>query len=166
MPSRKDFLSNPYLESRIRSLDKAIKTYGQRISEHQEKLKAYKNNPEATDNKGFLKTAASEDARRKIIQGRIKHINQEIRTFKENIKKAQLEKRNLEKKMRELGKNPFQNETNSPSKKLIGSRRTVTSTIHHLQVIGYADVGDWSDPIPTGNPGEVMSILSRQILIK
>lgn len=105
-----------YLESRIRSLDKAIKTYGQRISEHQEKLKAYKNNPEATDNKGFLKTAASEDARRKIIQGRIKHINQEIRTFKENIKKAQLEKRNLEKKMRELGKNQFQNETNSPSK--------------------------------------------------
>jgi hypothetical protein len=49
---------------------------------------------------------------------------------------------------------------------LIGSRRTVTSTIHHLQVIGYADVGDWSDPIPTGNAGEVMSILSRQILIK
>ena len=41
-----------YLESRIRSLDKAIKTYGQRISEHQEKLKAYKNNPEATDLKG------------------------------------------------------------------------------------------------------------------
>ncbi|MFM5979337.1 MAG: hypothetical protein ACKO9I_02090 [Sphaerospermopsis kisseleviana] len=68
--------------------------------------------------------------------------------------------------MRELGKNPFQNETNSPSKKLIGSRRTVTSTIHHLQVIGYADVGDWSDPIPIGNPGEVMSILSRQTLIK
>jgi hypothetical protein len=49
---------------------------------------------------------------------------------------------------------------------LIGSRRTVTSTIHHLQVIGYADVGDWSEPIPTGNAGEVMSILSRQILIK
>ncbi|MEA5551854.1 hypothetical protein VB713_12955 [Anabaena cylindrica UHCC 0172] len=49
---------------------------------------------------------------------------------------------------------------------LIGSRRTVTSTIHHLQVIGYADVGDWSEPIPTGNVGEFMSILIRQILIK
>jgi hypothetical protein len=49
---------------------------------------------------------------------------------------------------------------------LIGSRKTVTSTIHHLQVIGYADVGDWSELLPTGNSGEVMSILSRQILVK
>ncbi|MBD2629657.1 hypothetical protein [Trichormus variabilis] len=49
---------------------------------------------------------------------------------------------------------------------LIGSRRTVTRTIHHLQVLGYADVGDWSEPIPTGNAGEFMSILKRQILIK
>ncbi|AFZ61278.1 hypothetical protein H6G54_02600 [Anabaena cylindrica FACHB-243] len=49
---------------------------------------------------------------------------------------------------------------------LIGTRTAVISTIHNLQVLGYADVGDWSQPMPTGNTGEVMSILSRQILIK
>lgn len=47
---------------------------------------------------------------------------------------------------------------------LIGSPKAVSSTIHYLQVIGYASVGDWSPLLPTANPGEVMSILSRQIL--
>ncbi|AFY36041.1 hypothetical protein [Calothrix sp. PCC 7507] len=46
---------------------------------------------------------------------------------------------------------------------LIGSPKAVTSTIHYLQVIGYASVGDWSPLLPTTNSGEVMSILSRQI---
>jgi len=49
---------------------------------------------------------------------------------------------------------------------LIGSPKAVTSTIHFLQVIGYASVGDWSPLLPTANPGEVMSILSRQILMQ
>ncbi|MCC5646437.1 hypothetical protein LC607_26680 [Nostoc sp. CHAB 5824] len=48
---------------------------------------------------------------------------------------------------------------------LIGSPKAVTTTIHYLQVIGYASVGDWSQLLPTANPGEVMSILSRQILV-
>ncbi|MGH1395622.1 MAG: hypothetical protein ACRAVC_16580 [Trichormus sp.] len=48
---------------------------------------------------------------------------------------------------------------------LIGSPKTVTSTIHYLQVIGYASVGEWSPLLPTANPGEVMSILIGQILI-
>lgn len=49
---------------------------------------------------------------------------------------------------------------------LIGSPKAVTSTIHYLQVIGYAQVGDWSPLLPSPNPGEVMSILSRQILVQ
>jgi hypothetical protein len=49
---------------------------------------------------------------------------------------------------------------------LIGTPRTVTSTIHYLQVIGYADVGDWSPLLPSPNPGEVISILSRSILVQ
>ncbi|YAF93826.1 MAG: hypothetical protein AB3A66_14425 [Nodularia sp. CChRGM 3473] len=49
---------------------------------------------------------------------------------------------------------------------LIGSPKAVTSTIHYLQVIGYASVGDWSQLLPTTNPGEVMSILIRQILMQ
>ncbi|MBE9054310.1 hypothetical protein IQ243_28750 [Nostocales cyanobacterium LEGE 11386] len=48
---------------------------------------------------------------------------------------------------------------------LIGSPKAVTGTIHFLQAIGYASVGDWSQLLPTTNPGEVMSILIRQISV-
>jgi len=46
---------------------------------------------------------------------------------------------------------------------LIGSPRGVTSTIHNLYRLGYAEVGIWSPLLPTPNPGEVMSILTRYI---
>ncbi|MBH8576864.1 hypothetical protein I8752_28535 [Nostocaceae cyanobacterium CENA369] len=49
---------------------------------------------------------------------------------------------------------------------LIGCPKAVTSTIHRLQIVGYASVGDWSPLLPTGNPDEVMSILIRQILMQ
>ncbi|KYC34697.1 hypothetical protein WA1_49085 [Scytonema hofmannii PCC 7110] len=49
---------------------------------------------------------------------------------------------------------------------LIGSPKAVTSTIHYLQILGYANVGDWSPLLPSPNPGEVMSILSRNILVQ
>ena len=48
---------------------------------------------------------------------------------------------------------------------LIGSKKTVISTIHYLHVLGYANATDWSDLTPTGNSGEVMSILVRHIVI-
>ncbi|MGD1911248.1 MAG: hypothetical protein ACFB2X_10430 [Rivularia sp. (in: cyanobacteria)] len=49
---------------------------------------------------------------------------------------------------------------------LIGSPKAVTRTIQHLHQLGYAQVGDWSPLLPTLNPGEVMSILSKQILVQ
>ncbi|PHJ63069.1 hypothetical protein VF14_06450 [Nostoc linckia z18] len=49
---------------------------------------------------------------------------------------------------------------------LMGSSKAVIGTIHHLQIIGYASVGDWSPLVPTGNADEVMSILIRQILMQ
>ncbi|MBD2616357.1 MAG: hypothetical protein RMY62_005090 [Nostoc sp. ZfuVER08] len=49
---------------------------------------------------------------------------------------------------------------------LTGSSKAVNSTIHHLQVIGYASVGDWNPLIPTGKPNEVISILIRYILMQ
>ncbi|MBH8562749.1 hypothetical protein I8748_11250 [Nostoc sp. CENA67] len=48
---------------------------------------------------------------------------------------------------------------------LIGSPKAVTSTIHFLQMIGYANVGDWSPLQPIGDSDEVMSILIRQISV-
>ncbi|RCJ20280.1 hypothetical protein A6S26_05680 [Nostoc sp. ATCC 43529] len=49
---------------------------------------------------------------------------------------------------------------------LIGSVKGVTSTIHRLQLVGYADVADWSQLLPTANPDEVMSILNRPVVVK
>ncbi len=49
---------------------------------------------------------------------------------------------------------------------LMGSSKAVIGTIHHLQIIGYAGVGDWSPLVRTGNADEVMSILIRQILMQ
>lgn len=46
---------------------------------------------------------------------------------------------------------------------LYGSHKAVTSTIHVLQVLGYAEVGAWSPPQHTQNPGEVVSIMTRNL---
>ncbi|MCF4968034.1 hypothetical protein [Nostoc sp. CMAA1605] len=48
---------------------------------------------------------------------------------------------------------------------LIGSPHAVTTTMQRLHAIGYASIGDWSPLLPTANPGEVMTILIRQIFI-
>ncbi|MFG2905873.1 polymorphic toxin-type HINT domain-containing protein [Kitasatospora sp. NPDC048286] len=70
---------------------KAIRTYEQRIAEHEQKLKEYLENPDAYDNKGFLKNAPNDEVRQKIIEGRTKHLRQEIQTFKDNIAKIRPE---------------------------------------------------------------------------
>jgi len=57
-------------------------------------------------------------------------------------------------------------ETREPLKHLlIGSPKGVTNGIHSLHCLGYADVGAWSRLLPTGNSGEVMSILVRYIIV-
>lgn len=47
---------------------------------------------------------------------------------------------------------------------VIGSRQGVTSTIHNLHRLGFAEVREWSPLLPAPTPGEVMSILTRYIL--
>ncbi|MBE9114736.1 hypothetical protein IQ249_02385 [Lusitaniella coriacea LEGE 07157] len=44
---------------------------------------------------------------------------------------------------------------------LIGASEWVRGTIHRLHCLGIAEVGLWSQVIPTRNPGEVISILTR-----
>lgn len=49
---------------------------------------------------------------------------------------------------------------------LVGSPKTVKRTIHLLHSLGYAQAGQWSRPQiagSLGNPGEVVSILIRNI---
>ncbi|NEO91913.1 MAG: hypothetical protein F6K56_17365 [Moorea sp. SIO3G5] len=48
---------------------------------------------------------------------------------------------------------------------LIGSARDVRVTIYTLSSLGYGSVNEWSTPQPTGNPGEVISMLIRYLLL-
>lgn len=48
---------------------------------------------------------------------------------------------------------------------LFGSLRAVRATITHLHKLRYAEVDDWSQPIPTGRPNEVMAILTKKVKV-
>ncbi len=48
---------------------------------------------------------------------------------------------------------------------IISSPKVVNSTIHTFYRLGYAQVSEWSKPQPTQNPDELISILSRRVLI-
>jgi RHS repeat-associated protein len=74
------------IDKEVKSLDKSNRSLEKRISEHEKKLEDYKKDPDASDNKGFLKEATPEQ-RKSIIDKRIQHLKQEIKTFKENINK-------------------------------------------------------------------------------
>ena len=49
---------------------------------------------------------------------------------------------------------------------LFGTLPAVQSTIRLLHIRGYAEPNDWSDPIPTGRPNEVMVILTKRVRLK
>ena len=46
----------------------------------------------------------------------------------------------------------------------IGSPQVVQSCVLTLYRLGYARPEDWSHPLPTVNPGEVMRILTKRIM--
>ncbi len=48
---------------------------------------------------------------------------------------------------------------------VVGSPKGVVKIIHTLYRLGFAEVTEWSPPSPTANPGEVMSVLRRCILL-
>ncbi|QMU63848.1 MAG: hypothetical protein GKR88_05785 [Flavobacteriaceae bacterium] len=66
---------------------KAIMSLKKQITKHKKKLKNFKKNPDKYDNKKFLKNAPSEQVRDRIINSRIKHLEKEIKAFKNNIDK-------------------------------------------------------------------------------
>ncbi|MGD1898784.1 MAG: hypothetical protein ACFB16_17750 [Phormidesmis sp.] len=49
---------------------------------------------------------------------------------------------------------------------LFGSLAAVRSTIRSLHKRGYAEPNDWSQPISTGRPNEVMAILTKRIKLE
>ena len=66
---------------------KSISSLEKNIAEHQQKLNEYIKDPMKFDNKNVLKNAPSNEVKDKIIAGRVKHLEKEINTFKENIQK-------------------------------------------------------------------------------
>ena len=64
---------------------RAILSHEKQIAEHQFKLDAYRRNPYNNDNKGFLKNAQSEEIKRRIIDGRIRHLQKEIKNSQQEI---------------------------------------------------------------------------------
>ncbi|SEM00392.1 hypothetical protein SAMN05444354_110194 [Stigmatella aurantiaca] len=64
----------------------SIKSLKARLAEHQQKLADYKGNPDAFDNQGILRNAPSPEVRERIINGRIKHLEDEIWAFEKAIR--------------------------------------------------------------------------------
>ncbi|MEM9220239.1 MAG: hypothetical protein AAGD25_38680 [Cyanobacteria bacterium P01_F01_bin.150] len=46
---------------------------------------------------------------------------------------------------------------------LFGSIGAVQNTIKLLYVLNYAEPNDWSHPVPSGQPGEVMVVLTKKV---
>ena len=48
---------------------------------------------------------------------------------------------------------------------VVGSPKGVVKIIHTLYRLRFAEVTEWSPPLPTANPREVMSVMKRLVLI-
>lgn len=78
----------PTPQDEAASLTKGIRTHKERIDEHQKKLDQYKKDPDSMDNKGLLRKAGVDTARREeIIAGRIKTLEDTIERHKREIAK-------------------------------------------------------------------------------
>jgi hypothetical protein len=58
--------------------------------------------------------------------------------------------------------NPPEPEQEIVQVRIVASRKGVLKTIHHLYLLGFAAVSDWSPPQPGSKPGEFVSVLIRR----
>ena len=49
---------------------------------------------------------------------------------------------------------------------LFGRPSVVQGTIKHLYALNYAEPNEWSKPIPTGQPNEVMVVLTKKVQVR
>lgn len=71
-----------------KELLREVRSLNKQLTEHQIKLKEYIQNPDKFDNKGLLRNSKTPEQRTNIINGRISHLNKEIKTFQTGINKA------------------------------------------------------------------------------
>jgi len=67
------------------NIRKQIRSLEKQLAQHQKKLNDYMRNPNAFDNKGFLKNAQNQQTKDNIIGGRAKHLQNEINSFQRQI---------------------------------------------------------------------------------
>lgn len=68
-----------------------VKGLEKQINEHKNKLKQYKRDPYAHDNKGHLKNASSAERKKHIYRRRINELEKQIKTFKKDQRAAKKE---------------------------------------------------------------------------
>lgn len=78
---------NPYTNWSKEEIEKAIKSEKDLIKEHQQKLADYKRDPLKFDNKDTLKNAKDAETYNKIIQGRVKKLENDIRKHERELEK-------------------------------------------------------------------------------
>jgi len=67
----------------------------------------------------------------------------------------------------DFSNNPKPNPHNEPVRHLLyGSPQAVREVIKNLHRRGYAEPNEWSRPMPTERPGEVMCILTKTVWIE
>lgn len=66
---------------------RSVASLQRQVTAHTEKLEAYRANPDAFDNLGYLERAPSPQIRQRIIDGRINHLETEINGFQNQIDK-------------------------------------------------------------------------------
>ena len=49
---------------------------------------------------------------------------------------------------------------------LVGSRRAIENTIQTLHLLGYVERVQWSTPVPTKEPGELITMLERRLWLE
>jgi len=77
--------SKPPRNHKRENVEKKIDALYKKLTEHYQKLIEYKLNPDAYDNRQFLKNAATLQQRESIINGRIHHLQTEIDNFTKQL---------------------------------------------------------------------------------
>jgi hypothetical protein len=67
------------------SQGRAVRSFEKRMAEHEAKLKAYHADPDAFDNPGILRNAPTAEIGQRIIDGRVRHLENEISQFRKRI---------------------------------------------------------------------------------
>lgn len=81
-------LSDDALKHLAPEVRRSVRAWEKRLAEHRDKLAAYRRDPDAFDNKGFLQNAPTPEIRQRIIESGIRHLEREIHNFEKQIADA------------------------------------------------------------------------------